>query len=68
MPYDEPQKTLTSGNIADRVRELGGPILASEAENVRIYGDPDRVPAGPSVLGTEIARRRGFDIERTPDE
>lgn len=67
MPYDDPRKDLDRDRLAARQSALGGPLGADEGGTVEVLGRPDDVPAGPSVLGESVARRRGFDIGRDPE-
>lgn len=66
MPYDDSRKNLDPDHLAARRSALGGPLGADEGGTVEIFGHPQDVPAGPSVLGESVARRRGFAIDRDP--
>lgn len=68
LPYDSPGKALPPEHVTARLHALGGPLTDGEIRSVAVLGDPARVPYGPSVLGDEVAKRRGFDIVRGPDE
>lgn len=67
-PYDSPEKQLAPDYVRRRATALGNALNPAEMGRVRVLGSPATVPAGPSVLGDEVAKGRGFDIQRTPAE
>ncbi|GEK78708.1 hypothetical protein ABA31_00590 [Agrococcus baldri] len=66
MPY-EGGRSLDPERLDRRLAALGGALRDDELAPVRILGSPEAVPAGPAVLGDEIAKRRGFDVELTAE-
>ncbi|MCH1882815.1 hypothetical protein [Agrococcus sp. ARC_14] len=67
MPYEGEGRSLDPERLDRRLQELGGALGDDELAPVQLLGSPDAVPAGPAVLGDEIAKRRGFDIELTAE-
>ncbi len=61
--YDKPKRNLISSYVERRLDRLGGRITAAEMPALPVFGSPDSVPAGPSRLSIELARRRGYDLE-----
>lgn len=66
MPYEGEGRSLDPDRLDQRLLALGGALRDDELTGVRMLGSPETVPAGPAVLGEEIAKRRGFDIELSP--
>ncbi|MDZ8171066.1 hypothetical protein [Microbacterium xanthum] len=61
--YDTPRHSWTLNDAVNRQRDLGGPLSGPETSPYAQFGDPERIPQGPSQLALAMARAAGF-----PDE
>ncbi|WP_430592734.1 hypothetical protein [Humidisolicoccus flavus] len=57
--YDDPGRNIAPNFAEQRLQELGGRIRVDQLEPLTVYGDPDRVPDGPTRLSMELARALG---------
>ncbi|MEI7058381.1 hypothetical protein WBG06_21315 [Nocardioides sp. CCNWLW239] len=68
LPYETPERAISSTYAVERQDALGGPLLDEEIPDVTVWGTPGDAVSGPMSFGLGIANRWGYDFDLGPDQ